>query len=115
MAGGSIFAGMFGEPYQAKDPHTRLGIGLTLVLGAGAIFLVRDPFRGLIISQVLLSIQLPWTIFLQLYLTSSRRVMGSHANDRLGKALLFAVAAIVTLLNLALLGEVAGSLLGGGK
>ena len=115
MAGGSIFAGMFGEPYQAKDPHTRLGIGLTLVLGAGVIFLVRDPFRGLIISQVLLSIQLPWTIFLQLYLTSSRRVMGSHANDRLGKALLFAVAAIVTLLNLALLGEVAGSSLGGGK
>ncbi len=103
MAGGSIFAGMFGEPFNSGDRHTRTGITLTLVVGAGAIFFIRDTFQGLIFSQVLLSLQLPWTIFLQLWLTSSRRVMGSHANRPLGAVMLWSIAAIVTALNVMLL------------
>src|SRR6185369_4308735 len=70
MAGGSIVAGMFGEPFNSSDRHTRIGIVMTLLTGAVAIFFVRDTLQGLIFSQVLLSIQLPWTIFLQIYLTS---------------------------------------------
>ena len=42
----------------------RAGILLTLVAATLIIFLVSDPFKGLIFSQMLLSIQLPWTIFL---------------------------------------------------
>jgi manganese transport protein len=103
MAGGSIFAGIFGEPFNSSDLHTRRGIILTLVVGAAAIFLIEDTFKGLIYSQVLLSIQLPWTIFLQIYLTSSKKVMGSHANSRLDATLLWSVAAIVTGLNVMLL------------
>ena len=99
MAGGSIFAGMFGEPYNTGYRHTRLGIGLTLALGTAAIFAVDNPFNGLILSQILLSIQLPWTIFLQIHLTSSRKLMGKYANDRTGRVLLWAVAAIVVALN----------------
>ena len=105
MAGGSIFAGIFGEPFNSKDIHTRVGILLSLVLGAGAVFFVGNPFKGLIFSQILLSLQLPWTIFLQVSLTSSRRVMGSHANTRFGSFLLWGVAAIVTVLNVMLLVE----------
>lgn len=105
MAGGTIVAGVVGEPYQRRDPHTRLGISLTLLAGGGAIWFISDPFQGLITSQILLSVQLPWTIFLQLYLTSSRKVMGNHANDRTGKAILFTIAAIVTGLNVLLLRE----------
>ncbi|MEK7827440.1 MAG: Nramp family divalent metal transporter, partial [Thermodesulfobacteriota bacterium] len=89
MAGGSIFAGMFGEPYNSGDRHTRLGIGLTLVIGTAAIFAVDNPFNGLILSQILLSVQLPWTIFLQIHLTSSKKLMGKHANDRTGRVMLW--------------------------
>lgn len=103
MAGGSIFAGIFGEPFNSSDVHTRNGILLTLLLGALAIFFVEDTFKGLIYSQVLLSIQLPWTIFLQIYLTSSKKVMGIHANSAFGAILLWSVASAVTVLNVMLL------------
>jgi manganese transport protein len=103
MSGGSIFAGIFGEPFNSGDRHTRMGILLTLILGALPILLLQDTFKGLIISQILLSIQLPWTIFLQIYLTSSRRVMGKHANNPLGSIMLWSIAAIVTGLNVMLL------------
>jgi manganese transport protein len=108
MAGGSILAGMFGEPFDSRDSHTRAGICASLVLGAVAIFFVTNPFRGLIISQILLSIQLPWTIFMQLYLTSSRTVMGSHANTAFGRAMLWSIGAVVTVLNVMLLMDVLG-------
>jgi manganese transport protein len=103
MSGGSIFAGIYGEPFNSSDRHTRLGILLTLMIGALPILILKDTFKGLIISQVLLSIQLPWTIFLQIYLTSSRKVMGSHANSLFGSIVLWVVAAIVTFLNIMLL------------
>lgn len=66
------------------------------------------PFKGLSISQILLSLQLPWAIFLQIYLTSSPKVMGAHANTRFGSVLLWSIAAIVTALNVMLLVEVLG-------
>jgi manganese transport protein len=103
MSGGSIVAGMFSEPYNSGDPHTRFGIAATLAAGAGAVFLVTDPFRGLILSQILLSVQLPWTILLQLRLTSSGRVMGRHANRGFEAFLLWATAATVVVLNIMLL------------
>ena len=103
MAGGSIVAGIFGEPFNSGDTHTRLGILATLLIGGSAIFFIADPFRGLIWSQILLSMQLPWTIFLQIYLTSSRKVMGKHANTGFGKLLLGIIALTVTALNILLL------------
>ncbi len=103
MAGGSIFAGIFGEPYNVRDRHTRMGIGITLLAATAIVFMVRDPFKALVWSQVALSIQLPVTIFLQIWLTSSRRVMGAHANSRVTAALLWIVAAVVTALNVMLL------------
>jgi len=105
MAGGSIVAGMFGEPFNSGDRHTRAGMALTLLAGAAAIFCIQDTYKGLIYSQVLLSIQLPWTIFLQIWLTSSPRVMGKHANRPLGSVMLWLIAAVVTVLNVMLLLE----------
>ena len=105
---GSIVSGIFGEPFNSKDPHTRLGILVTLLVGGGAIFFISDPFRGLIYSQIFLSIQLPWTIFLQIYLTSSHKVMGKHANTLFGNLLLWSIAAVVTVFNVMLLIEVLG-------
>jgi manganese transport protein len=102
MAAGTIFAGMYKEPYDIKDNHSRMGVALSLFLAMGIIFLISNPFKGLIISQMVLSIQLPITIFLQVYLTSSERVMGKYKNSLSSKILLYSLGVIVTILNIAL-------------
>lgn len=103
MAGGSIFAGIMSEPYDIKDSHTKLGVGIVLFSALIAIFFISNPFQGLLISQMLLSIQLPITIFLQIYLTGSKKVMGKFANRRWGSFTLWVVGLIVVALNIALL------------
>lgn len=105
MAGGSIFAGLFKESYNIKDRHSWLGVLLTYGLAVLIILWISDPFQGLIYSQIALSIQLPWTIFLQIYLTSSPKVMGKYANSTLQKTLLWLVGATVAILNIMLLYE----------
>jgi len=103
MSGGTIFAGMFGESYDIKDLHSRVGAAGTLVAATAIVFVIGDPFRGLIVSQMLLSMQLPITIITQVRLTSSPAVMGKYANGTALKALLWAVAAVVIGLNVFLL------------
>jgi manganese transport protein len=103
LAGGSIFAGIFGEPFHMQDSHTRFGVGLTLGLAFVCVLLVPDPFQGLIVSQILLSVQLPVTVLLQLFLTSSKKVMGRHANTAWHTFVLAAIAAVVIALNAMLL------------
>ena len=103
MAAGSIFAGMFGESYHVKDIHSRVGILLSLGVALVVILFIDNPFQGLIFSQMVLSIQLPFTIFLQVWLTSSRRVMGPYVNSRWSTWVLYTMAVVVSVLNIALL------------
>ncbi|MNM50707.1 Divalent metal cation transporter MntH [compost metagenome] len=103
MAGGSIFAGMFNEPYDMEDRHTKIGVSITLVIAAIIIFFISNPFKGLVYSQMLLSIQLPWTVFTQVYLTSSKKVMGEYKNKGLESIFLWVVGIIVGILNIMLL------------
>ncbi len=103
MAGGSIFAGIFGEPYDIHDSHSRLGVLISLVIALLIIFVISNPYQGLIISQMVLSIQLPFTIFLQIYLTSSKKVMGKYANTTLSRSILLLVGGVVVFLNIKLL------------
>lgn len=102
MAAGSIFAGMYKEPYDIKDNHSRLGVAISLLIAFGIILLITNPFQGLIISQMILSIQLPFTIFFQVYLTSSEKVMGKYKNTLFSKITLYSLGVIVTTLNIAL-------------
>ncbi len=103
MAGGSIFAGFYGEPMDLKDIHSRLGVYISLFLALIIIFFISNPFRGLIISQMILSMQLPFTIFLQIYLTSSKKVMRQYANTKRTMALLILIGIVVCYLNIRLL------------
>jgi len=103
MAGGSIFAGIFNEPYDIKDSHSKWGVVLTIGVAVIVIFMITSPFKALIYSQTLLSIQLPITIFLQIYLTSSKKVMGEYRNPLSTKLLLIAIGVFVTVLNVLLL------------
>lgn len=103
MAAGSIFAGMYNEPYDIKDSHSRIGVALSLVAATLLIFIIGDPFRGLILSQMFLSMQLPFTIFFQARLTSSERVMGKYKNSTYTRILIYLLGTIVTVLNVMLL------------
>lgn len=102
MAAGSIFSGIFSEPYDIKDNHSRLGITISFIVALLIIFVISNPFSGLIYSQMILSIQLPITIFVQVWLTSSEKVMGKYKNTLLDKVLLYLIGGIVTALNIAL-------------
>jgi manganese transport protein len=103
IAGGSIVAGMYKEPYDIKDSHTRVGVLVSLIVALIIILFISNPFKGLILSQVFLSIQLPFTVFIQVYLTSSVKVMGKYANGLLLKIFLFGIAGVITFLNFKLL------------
>jgi manganese transport protein len=107
MAGGSVFAGIFIEPFDINDPHSRIGLGITLMGALAAIMLLSDPFKGILWSQVALSMQLPLTIIPLILLTSSKKVMGEYANKPYGKIVLWIVGLIVIGLNIALLVDMA--------
>ncbi|MDD4890018.1 MAG: Nramp family divalent metal transporter [Phycisphaerae bacterium] len=70
-------------------------------------------YRLLILSQVILSLQLPFAIVPLLQFTSSRRAMGAFANPAWVKVLAWLVAGVIVALNVALvigqLGEWAAS------
>lgn len=103
IAAGSIFAGMNNESYNIKERSTREGIILSLGLALIVIFFINDPFKGLIISQAVLSLQLPITVFTQVKLTSSKVVMGKYANKPFTRILLYGITILVTLLNVLLI------------
>ena len=103
MAAGTVSAGIAAEPYDIRDRHSSLGVVGAFASALVAILFVGDPFSGLVWSQALLSLQLPITVFVQIWLTSSPRVMGRYANGRALKALLVAIGLTVTALNVVLL------------
>jgi manganese transport protein len=111
IAGGSIFAGLFGEPYDIDDKHSRLGVSIVLLVSLAVILLIEDTLQGLVLSQVILSMQLPFTIYLQVRLTSSAEVMGTHANPPGTRWLLTFFGAIITALNVYLLFDLAKGML----
>jgi manganese transport protein len=102
MAAGTISSGFFKEPYDIRDNHSRMGVAITLFVALGVIMFIGDPFKGLLLSQMILSIQLPITIFLQVRLTSSEKVMGKYANSRWSTIVLYFFGILVTVLNIAL-------------
>jgi len=106
MAGGSVLAGVFHEPFDISDSHSRAGIAITLLGAWLIIVLLADPFSGILWSQIVLSLQLPLTIVPLILLTSSKKVMGGYANSRLGALVLWLAGLVVIGLNLALLADV---------
>ena len=89
--------------YDINNKHNKVGVLITILLALLIIFFVDNPFNGLIYSQMLLSVQLPITIFSQLYLTSSKKVMGEYKNTLTENIVLWIIGGIVTVLNIMLL------------
>lgn len=67
-----------------------------------------DALQALILSQVVLSMQLPFTIIPLLLFTRSRKIMGSFANKPLTNVLAIIVISVIVILNLLLLYQTFG-------
>ncbi len=67
------------------------------------IWLTHDPFKGLLLSHMALSVPLPVTMVALVSLTSPVKVMGPCANSPATRVLRMLLTAIVTLLSIMLL------------
>lgn len=76
---------------------------ITLVPALAILLLGIDPTRALVVSQVVLSMGIPFAVVPLVWLTSSRAVMGEHVNRRVTTALAVLAAGAIVLLNVVLL------------
>jgi manganese transport protein len=98
LAGQVVMQGFLG--IRIKDWVWRL---ITMVPALVVISLNISSIQVLVISQVVLSLQLPFTMACMVVLSRNTRLMGPFANSRGTNILNIAIAAAVTLLNLLLL------------
>lgn len=83
---------------------------ITVVPALVVIALGLDAYWVLIVSQVALSVQLPFAIIPLVWLTARPDVMGKHANARLTTVLASIVAVVIVGLNILLLIRLAGDM-----
>jgi manganese transport protein len=103
LAEANIVTGYLGRP---EDPRTRTyRVGLVvLTLPAMVLIIIGiDAFQALIVSQAVLSLQLPFTIIPLLWLSRARGVMGEERTGTMTTAVGMLVAALIIALNAFLL------------
>ncbi len=102
MAAGSIFAGIFGESYHIKDSHSQVGL---IVFGycIGSDFLYRRPVQRTYHFSDDSEYPAAFTVFLQVGLTSSKRVMGNMPTPGGVHLCFMPLLRMVTVLNIMLL------------
>ncbi len=103
LATANVITGYLGRP---EDPHSRLYRVGMIVVAAPAVLLIMiglNAYRALILSQVVLSLQLPLTIVPLLLLIRRRDVMGDMRAGRTTMVSGWTVAAIIIGLNVFLL------------
>lgn len=87
--------------------HARIPVWLrrllTMIPAVVLLFVGINPLSLLVVSQVALSIGVPFALVPLAIITSSRRVMGGMVNTRLVTVLIYSVAGAVTALNIVLL------------
>jgi len=97
-AGAEVMSSLLGLRVPTLVRRVVTLIPALVVLGVGA-----DPTRALVVSQVVLSMGIPFALIPLVVLTARRSVMGDYANHRVTNLLAIAVAAVVIGLNVALL------------
>jgi manganese transport protein len=103
MAEVNVITGFLGKP---EDPRTllyKVSVFVTAVPSFMIILLAMDTFRILIFSQVVLSIQLPFTLVPLLLLCHDRKLMGRFRSRRPEFAAALVISAVVITLNIYLL------------
>ncbi|WP_269304052.1 Nramp family divalent metal transporter [Aeromicrobium sp. HA] len=87
-------------PWSLKPVTRRL---ITLVPAVIVLLLGIDPTRALVVSQVVLSMGIPFAVVPLVWLTSRHAIMGEFVNRRLTTVLATLAAAAIVALNLVLL------------
>ncbi|HMK92493.1 MAG TPA: Nramp family divalent metal transporter [Thermoleophilia bacterium] len=103
LATANVVSGYLGRP---EDPHSRTyryGLVLMALPAVVLITIGLNAYHALIISQVVLSVQLPFTIVPLLMLTQRRSVMGEMRAGGKTKVVGWTIAAIIVALNVYLL------------
>jgi manganese transport protein len=94
---------------RRKIPLT-LRRGVTMLPAFVVIAIGLDPSRTLVISQVVLSFGIPFALIPLVMFTARRDVMGALVNHRITTAIAVVVAALISGLNIFLLGQTFGLL-----
>ncbi len=103
MAEVNVITGFLGRP---EDPRTflyRFSVFATAIPSFLIIVLAMDTYRILIFSQVVLSIQLPFTLIPLLMLCKDKKRMGKFASGTVEFAAAIVISSIVIVLNIYLL------------
>ncbi len=103
MAEANVITGFLGKP---EDPRTllyRISVFVTAIPSFLIIMLSMDTYRILIFSQVVLSIQLPFTLIPLLILCRRQRLMGQFRSRNGEFVAALAISAVVIVLNVYLL------------
>lgn len=105
LAQANIVTGYLGRPEDVHSRTYRIALIATAVPAVGLIVSGLDPFKMLVISQVVLSIQLPFTMIPLLWLCRRRATMGAARMGirTLGVGIL--ISALIIGLNLFLLAQ----------
>jgi manganese transport protein len=108
----SVTATLAGQIIIEGFLHVKFGLFLrrliTIVPAVLVIAAGLDAYWVLILSQVSLSVQLPFAIVPLIWLTAQKRVMGNFVNARATTVLATAVAGLIVVLNVLLLAQLAG-------
>jgi manganese transport protein len=97
-AGAMIMQGLLRRSFPILVRRLVTLVPALAVLASGV-----DPTRALVLSQVILSFGIPFALVPLIRLTSDRTLMGADANHRVTAMLGWTVAALITLLNVALI------------
>ena len=97
-AGAMIMAGLLRKSFPLLVRRLVTLIPALVVLASGV-----NPTRALVLSQVVLSFGIPFALVPLMRVTADRALMGVDANSRLTSVLGWLVAAVITLLNVALI------------
>lgn len=100
--GGQAGAMIMGDMVHRKVP-LQLRRLITLIPAIIIIAIGIDPTYALIISQVILSIGIPFALVPLVLATSSRKIMHTEVNSRLLNTILWAISALIIVFNIVLI------------
>ncbi|BBB32620.1 manganese transport protein [Thermotomaculum hydrothermale] len=103
MAEVNVITGFLGKP---EDPRTKLYKLATFITAIPSLFIILlglDTFKILIFSQVVLSVQLPFTLIPLIILSNNKKIMGGLKINKFELIASIIVSAIVICLNVYLL------------
>jgi len=108
LAEANVVCGFLGRPEDTHNKFYRAGLVVTSIPAMLLIAANVDSYKALVLSQVALSVQLPFTIVPLLVLARSRKVMGAFRSRPGEFSLAILVAIAVIALNILLLYQTFG-------